>query len=182
MLTLLLGGARSGKSTLAVEIAARLERPVTFIATAEALDDELSERIDRHRAERPDHWATVETPIDLELALTKVPPEEVVIVDCLTMWVANQFGAAADDDTVIAGAQHVAASARDRAGRVVVISNEVGSGIVPADALSRRYRDALGRVNAIFAAHADEAYLVVAGRVLALGTLETSNDATGSPG
>lgn len=172
MLTVLLGGARSGKSSLALEIAGSLNLPVTFIATAEPLDAELTERIDRHRAERPREWQTIEEPIDLEAALAKVPSEAAVIVDCLTLWVANLFGRDLDDATILERAASVAALARSHRGPVVVVSNEVGWGIVPADALSRRYRDALGRVNAIFAARADEAYLVVAGKVLALGEID----------
>ena len=173
MLTVLLGGARSGKSALALEIAVSLDLPVTFIATAEPLDAEFAERIERHRAERPFDWQTIEEPIDLEGALAKVPGEAVVIIDCLTLWVSNLFGRDLDDATIFERASSVAQRARSRSGPVVVASNEVGSGIVPADALSRRYRDTLGRVNATFAAQADEAYLVVAGRVLELAHLDT---------
>jgi adenosyl cobinamide kinase/adenosyl cobinamide phosphate guanylyltransferase len=147
--------------------------PVSFIATAEALDSEFAERIARHRAERPEHWETIEEPVELERALARTADGTVVVVDCLTLWVSNLFGRGLEDeDEIVARATRFAASAHERRSRVVVVSNEVGSGIVPADALSRRYRDVLGRVNATFATHADEAYLVVAGRLLALSAAE----------
>lgn len=168
MLTLLLGGARSGKSSLAVSLAASEASPVTFIATAEGRDDELAERIARHRAERPAGWTTVEEPLGLQDALGAVAPRDVAVIDCLTLWVSNLLERGARSEEVAERAVAVAALARDRAGLVVVVSNEVGSGIVPADVLSRRYRDALGTVNAAFAAAASHAYLVVAGRTVVL--------------
>jgi adenosyl cobinamide kinase/adenosyl cobinamide phosphate guanylyltransferase len=172
MLTLLLGGARCGKSALALDIASRDGLPVTFFATAEALDDEIAERIERHRAERPRDWETIEEPIELERALEETAENSVVVVDCLTLWVSNLFGGGFDDDAILERAGRFATRAHARQGPVIVVSNEVGSGIVPADALARRYSDALGRVNATFASHADEAFLVVAGRVLALTAVE----------
>jgi adenosyl cobinamide kinase/adenosyl cobinamide phosphate guanylyltransferase len=168
VLTLLLGGARSGKSALALNLAASQGAPVVFVATAEPRDLEFAERIARHRAERPAAWETVEEPIDLERRLSELPNEAVVIIDCLTLWVSNLFERGRDDAAIYASATTLSRFAHDRAGSVVVVSNEVGSGIVPGDALSRRYRDALGRVNAIVAAAADEAFLVIAGRVVAL--------------
>jgi adenosyl cobinamide kinase/adenosyl cobinamide phosphate guanylyltransferase len=172
MLTLLLGGARCGKSALALDIASREGLPVTFVATAEALDDEIAERIERHRAERPRDWETIEEPVEIERALAEAAEGTAVVVDCLTLWVSNLFGRGFEDDAIFERAARFATGARGRPGRVVVVTNEVGSGIVPADALSRRYRDALGRVNATFASHADEAFLVVAGRVLALAAMD----------
>lgn len=174
MLTVLLGGARSGKSALALEIAANFSLPVTFIATAEPLDAEFAGRINRHRSERPSNWRTIEEPIDLEAALADVPDGDVVVIDCLTLWVSNLFVHELDDVTIVERATSTAERARTRGGRVVVVSNEVGSGIVPDDALSRRYRDTLGRVNATFAAHADEAYFVVGGRVIELHQLDVT--------
>jgi adenosyl cobinamide kinase/adenosyl cobinamide phosphate guanylyltransferase len=172
MLTLLLGGARSGKSALALDLAGREGGVVTWIATAEALDSELSERIARHRAERPPHWATIEEPVELERALEETAADAPAVVDCLTLWVSNLFGRGLGDDEILDLARSLATRAHGREGLTVVVSNEVGSGIVPADALSRRYRDVLGRVNAIFAAQAKAAFLVVAGRVLPLAILE----------
>ncbi|MGH8994785.1 MAG: bifunctional adenosylcobinamide kinase/adenosylcobinamide-phosphate guanylyltransferase [Acidimicrobiales bacterium] len=171
MLSVLLGGARSGKSSLAVAMAGRSGLAVTFIATAEGRDAEMACRIEAHRAERPGPWSTIEEPVELETALSQVPETEAVIVDCLTLWVANLFGRHFDDADIFERAGRVAALSAGRTGPVIVVSNEVGSGIVPADALSRRYRDSLGRVNTAFVARADQAFLVVAGRALALSAI-----------
>jgi adenosyl cobinamide kinase/adenosyl cobinamide phosphate guanylyltransferase len=171
MLTLLLGGARSGKSALALRLAHEAGAPVTFVATAEAGDEEMAARIATHRAERPRGWVTVEEPVHLQAALSSVPDDATVVVDCLTLWVANLTGTGMGDSDVVERAAAVAALAAARPAPVVVISNEVGWGIVPADAPTRRYRDLLGRVNATFALHAQQAFLVVAGRALALHEL-----------
>jgi adenosylcobinamide kinase / adenosylcobinamide-phosphate guanylyltransferase len=167
-LTVLLGGARSGKSALAVKLASVGSSPATVLATGEALDDEMAERIALHRAGRPASWATVEEPLDVWKALDAITDDNTVVVDCLTLWVANLLAANYTDAEVIDRAKAVAALAARRPGHVIVVSNEVGSGIVPADSLSRRYRDLLGRVNSLFAEHARDAFLVVAGRVLPL--------------
>jgi adenosyl cobinamide kinase/adenosyl cobinamide phosphate guanylyltransferase len=156
-LTLLIGGARSGKSSLALRLA---EGEVVFIAPAEAGDAELAERIDAHRAERPESWQTVEAPIDLAGALRDAPPDACVIVDCLTLWVSNTM----DEER----AREAASLAASRPGRTIAVTNEVGLGIVPANELARSYRDLLGRVNAIWADAADRVLLVVAGRTLEL--------------
>jgi adenosyl cobinamide kinase/adenosyl cobinamide phosphate guanylyltransferase len=163
-LTLLIGGARAGKSALALRRAAATGRPVVFIATARASDAEMAERIDRHRQERDPGWATVEEPGDLAGALAAVPADACVIVDCLTLWVANQLGR--DDEEIVRRGSEAAELAAGRAGPTIAVSNEVGMGVVPASALGRRYRDLLGRVNAVWAARADDAALVVAGRPL----------------
>ena len=168
MLTFLIGGARSGKSALALQFARAGTAPVTFIATAQARDDEMSGRISVHRSERPDAWSTVEAPVQLGQALRDVADDATVIIDCLTLWVANLLEAGYDDRTVIAAAEDVAPLACDRPGHVIVVSNEVGSGIVPMAPFSRRYRDLLGRVNATFSHGAAQALLVVAGRVVPL--------------
>ena len=155
MLTLLIGGARSGKSSLALELAAG---EVVFVATAEAGDAEMAARIDAHRAERPESWTTVEAPRDLAGALRAAPAEACVVVDSLTLWVANTL----DEDA----AREAAAVAASRRGDTIVVTNEVGMGIVPANELAREYRDLLGRVNASWADAADRVLLVVAGRTL----------------
>lgn len=162
-LVVLIGGARSGKSRLAVERARAEGGPVTFIATGEPRDDEMAERIARHRAERPASWTTVEEPVALADALAAVPPGETAIVDCLSLWVANLAGR--DVEAAGAAAARVAA-ARD--GLTIAVTNEVGLGIVPEGALARAYRDRLGRVNALWVEAADEAWFVVAGRRLRL--------------
>jgi adenosyl cobinamide kinase/adenosyl cobinamide phosphate guanylyltransferase len=167
-LVVLLGGARSGKSARAVELAARSEASVTFVATAEARDDEMAARIADHRASRPEAWRTVEEPLDLLAAVSAAEPGGTVVVDCLSLWAANALERGDSDADVEAHAAAAAAAAAARPGLTVAVSNEVGLGIVPQTALGRRYRDLLGRVNAIWVEAADEASLVVAGRSLRL--------------
>ena len=152
-LVVFVGGARSGKSALAVERARAQGGPVTFIATAEARDNEMAERIERHRHERPPAWTTLEAPVDVRGAVASVPPGDTVIVDCLSLWIAN-----GGDGAVLA----------PRPGLTVAVTNEVGLGIVPDNALARTYRDDLGRVNAAWVQASDEAYFVVAGKPLRL--------------
>jgi len=166
-LILLLGGARSGKSALAVRAARAWTGPVEVVVTAEARDAEMAARIQRHRAERPDGWRTVEAPRELEAALRDAAAGALVIVDCLTLWVSNLMEAGLDDEAVARRAREAAALA-SRAAPTLAISNEVGSGIVPGAALARRYRDLLGEVNAAWAGAADQALLLVAGRALPL--------------
>ncbi|HEV2820291.1 MAG TPA: bifunctional adenosylcobinamide kinase/adenosylcobinamide-phosphate guanylyltransferase [Solirubrobacteraceae bacterium] len=167
-LTLLLGGARSGKSTLALRRASRSGVPVVFVATGQAGDDEMTARIARHRAERPAHWRTVEEPVELAGTLAACPVEACVVVDCLSLWVANVMGRGVDDREIERLAGEAAALAAGRRTTTIAVSNEVGLGVVPEHPLARRYRDALGRVNALWAMAADEALLVVAGRTLRL--------------
>jgi adenosylcobinamide kinase / adenosylcobinamide-phosphate guanylyltransferase len=166
-LTLLLGGARSGKSRLAVRRAAVAET-VVFIATGEAGDEEMAVRIEAHRAERDVRWTTVEEPVDVRVALQSAPQDAFVILDCLSLWVSNLIDRGWDDEAIEAEGARAAQVAAERPAPTVVVTNEVGLGIVPATPLGRRYRDALGRVNAAFAGVADEALLVVAGRTLRL--------------
>jgi len=163
----LLGGARSGKSALAVRWGRAHDGPVTFVATGRAGDDEMADRIRRHRAERPASWTTVEAPTDPVTAVAGAADDALVIVDCLTLWVANAFDDIGDDE-VLARADALGAAAAARPTPTVVVSNEVGTGIVPADPATRRYRDLLGGVNATVVAHAVAAWLLVAGRALPL--------------
>ena len=173
MLTFLTGGARSGKSTLAVRMANRAGLPVTFVATARPEgDEEWTGRIERHRTERPSEWTTVEEQHDLAAAVTDAHPDAFVIVDCLSLWLANMLEAGSGDDDILAATTKAVDAATHRRGPVVVVSNEVGSSIVPMDAALRRFRDLLGRVNGTWATAADRAYLVVAGRVLPLAELD----------
>jgi adenosylcobinamide kinase/adenosylcobinamide-phosphate guanylyltransferase len=171
-LTLLIGGARSGKSSLAVRTAAATGEAVVFVATAEALDSEFEARIARHQSQRPGHWRLVEEPLALEEVLLGVPEDATVVVDCLGLWVANLLGREDTEDEIVASAQRAARLAASRRGATVVVTNEVGLGIVPANQLARRFRDALGRVNAVWGDAADEALLVVAGRALPLSALQ----------
>jgi adenosyl cobinamide kinase/adenosyl cobinamide phosphate guanylyltransferase len=160
-LVVLLGGARSGKSTRAVNLAAYAGAPVTFVATGEARDAEMEARIDAHRRARPAAWTTVEEPLDLRGALESAPAGDTLVVDCLSLWVANMLEQGSEPDDL-------APAAAARQGLTIAVSNEVGLGIVPANELARRYRDVLGRVNAAWVAASDEAYLCVAGRSITL--------------
>ena len=164
-LVVLLGGARSGKSALAVRIAAETGAPVTFVATARAGDEEMAERIRRHRQERPKEWSTIEEPVDVVAAIDRAPAADTLVVDCLSLWVANVLD---EVDDLEERASAAASACAARPGLTVAVSNEVGLGIVPATPLGRRYRDVLGCVNTIWAELADEAHLVVAGRALRL--------------
>jgi adenosyl cobinamide kinase/adenosyl cobinamide phosphate guanylyltransferase len=168
-LTFLVGGARSGKSALAVRAATATGAAVVFVATAEGLDDEMCARIAAHRAERPPAWRTVEAPVELATAIESIEPEATVIVDCLSLWVANLLEA---EVAVEAAAVVAAGVCATRPGRTIAVSNEVGLGLVPMNAVGRRYRDLLGRTNAIWATHAERAYLIVAGRAVPLLSTE----------
>jgi adenosylcobinamide kinase / adenosylcobinamide-phosphate guanylyltransferase len=169
-LRLLLGGARSGKSALAVRLAHSWAGPIVFVATAEARDADMAERIDQHRRDRPAEWTTVEEPIDLAAALRDVPADSFIVVDCLSLWVANLLEAGWTAERIAEEARTVVIALSSRVAPSVVVSNEVGLGIVPATELGRTYRDVLGRVNAVFAKHAEPAQLIVAGRALDLGS------------
>jgi adenosyl cobinamide kinase/adenosyl cobinamide phosphate guanylyltransferase len=172
-LTLLLGGTRSGKSRLAVQLARLSGTGVVVIATAEPRDDEMAERIRRHRADRPTHWETLEEPTELESALRRVPLGATVLIDCLTLWLSNLMERNVSDRDIAAAARSAAAFAASRSGATIVVSNEVGSGIVPANAIARRYADVLGQINTVWADAATQSFLVVAGRVLPLAAPET---------
>lgn len=163
---LVLGGARSGKSDRAQSMAIESAVPVTFVATATAEDREMEARIGRHRAARPGSWSTVEEPIDLLGAVRAAPEGDFVVVDCLTLWVANLLDAGWSRDRIVDSAGSCASSLAIRNG--VVVSNEVGLGIVPANEMARVFRDVLGEVNALFARCAESAVLMVAGRALEL--------------
>jgi len=167
-LTVLLGGARSGKSSLAVDIGHRHGGAVCFVATAPAVDDDMEQRIERHRAERPADWTTVEVPIELHDALGGVGDDALVIIDCLTLWVSNLMYAGRSDDQIREAAAATSALAAERAGPVVAVSNEVGMGIHPDTPLGRRYRDVLGWVNQTWVVASTTSLLLVAGRAIEL--------------
>ena len=139
---------------------------VTFVVSAEAGDEEMAERIQQHQAERPQSWRIVEAPRQLLDAIRIVRSTEFLVIDCLSFWVANLV--MDDISTVEVQAFEIAEALRSRTGATVVVSNEVGMGLVPDYELGRRFRDTLGRVNATIAQHADDAFLVVAGRTLRL--------------
>jgi adenosylcobyric acid synthase len=166
-LVLLIGGARSGKSRLALALASAQPESVVFIATGERSDPEMSERIERHRSERPGSWRTVEEPLLLIEALEGAAAASCVVIDCLTLWSANTLRAygAVESERMAAAAAN---AARSRGALTIAVSNEVGSGIVPGTPLGRVYRDLLGRVNTFWAEAAGEVCLLVAGRALRL--------------
>jgi adenosylcobinamide kinase / adenosylcobinamide-phosphate guanylyltransferase len=160
--TLLIGGARSGKSSLAVEIGRRHKGDVMFIATAEPFDDDLRQRIAQHRLDRPD-WATIEATLDLGAAIAGAPDGDLLIVDCLTVWVGNELHHRGSIDP-----SPVATALVERTGPSVVITNEVGLGVHPETELGRHYRDDLGRANQAVAAIATTTLLMVAGKAVRL--------------
>ena len=163
---LLLGGARSGKSDLAVRLASESGSPVTFIATAAPGDREMTDRIERHRSDRPSGWKTVEARLDLQGAINATEGGDYIVIDCLTLWVSNMLEDGRPPEEISLTADRVVDELTHR--RAVVVSNEVGLGIVPDNELARRFRDALGSVNSRFAACADRALLLVAGHAISL--------------
>jgi adenosylcobinamide kinase/adenosylcobinamide-phosphate guanylyltransferase len=174
--TLVLGGVRSGKSRYAQQLAVRAGR-VTFIATAEHRDDkEMQRKIERHRAERPEHWETIEEPLDLATAIQSGARScDLLLIDCLTLFTAKVLEVHGDDDEAVASRVGALCAALQTAPcSVVLVSNEVGSGVVPAFEMGRRYRDLLGEINQQVAAVADRVVLMVAGLPLALkGSIHT---------
>jgi adenosylcobinamide kinase/adenosylcobinamide-phosphate guanylyltransferase len=166
-LIVLIGGARSGKSRLAIRLAGEQGGAVVFIATGEAGDEEMADRIARHRAERPAGWQTIEEPVMLGEALAAAPADACIVVDCLSLWVANLIERRPAEE-IEAEATTAARLAAGRGGTTIAVTNEVGLGVVPASPLGRAYRDVLGRVNGIWAEAASESYLVVAGLALRL--------------
>ncbi|KAA9010458.1 bifunctional adenosylcobinamide kinase/adenosylcobinamide-phosphate guanylyltransferase [Histidinibacterium aquaticum] len=164
-LTLVLGGAASGKSSFAEKLVTESGGAPIYVATAQAFDAEMAEKIAAHRESRGDGWMTVEAPRDLAAALSEVEPGSVVLLDCATMWLTNRLLADAPLDT--AGEELLGAVAGCRA-PVVVVSNEVGQGIVPEHAMSRAFREAQGRLNQQVAADADLVVAVMAGLPLVL--------------
>jgi adenosylcobinamide kinase/adenosylcobinamide-phosphate guanylyltransferase len=187
-LSLVLGGARSGKSRYAEALAPRLGRPVLYVATAEALDDEIHARIAAHRAGRPPEWATLEAPMKVGAAMRSSPEAEgagVILLDCLTLLVSNvllSMGSGGDPEAseldlglaraaVQAEVEDLLEAWRTLSAHLIVVSNEVGLGLVPAYRLGRVYRDCLGWANQALARVADRAILMVAGLPLDLKEL-----------
>jgi adenosylcobinamide kinase/adenosylcobinamide-phosphate guanylyltransferase len=160
------GGARSGKSAFALAYARRLGPRRAFLATAEALDDEMRARIGRHREERGSAFATVEEPRDVAGALERLPAVDVVVVDCLTLWLSNLVVGGASEGTVRDEVEALAAVLGRRRSTVVLVTNEVGMGLVPENALGRLFRDVAGWTHQRLARAADEIYLAALGVVL----------------
>lgn len=173
-LIVVLGGTRSGKSRFGRERAAAIAAgaPVTYVATAGAGDPELDDRIRRHRLDRPAEWQTIEAGVDLEAAIRAVEPGTTILLDGLTLWASL---ALADDpsrlDAILDGAfTDVLGAIADHDGGVVVVSDEIGLGMVPLDPLGRAFRDLLGIAHQRLVARSDEAWLMVAGRAIVLAS------------
>lgn len=163
--TLILGGARSGKTSHALKEAEASGGALVMIATAEAMDDEMSDRIRRHQLERGDRWRTVEAPIDLAAAISSLAAGDAAVVDCLTLWVSNLLmrGMNVADE-----AEDLIAALKASPARLWLVSNEVGFGIVPENALARRFRDDTGRLHQRLAVEAQQVVMVMAGLPLKL--------------
>ena len=159
---LVLGGARSGKSRVAEALFADIDAPL-YVATAAPLDDEMRARIDRHRTDRGERWRTIEAPVHLADVLEREPGP--ALVDCLTLWLTNLMLGGHDMEAHAASLERALAA---RARLTVLVSNEVGLGIVPGDALSRRFRDEAGRLNQRVAAISDRVLFVAAGLPITL--------------
>jgi adenosylcobinamide kinase/adenosylcobinamide-phosphate guanylyltransferase len=164
-ITLILGGARSGKSRYAEKLIEGEPPPWIYLATAEVRDGEMAERIAAHRARRHRSWQTIEAPHDLAAALAALPPRSPVLVDCLTLWLSNRLLADSDIGREI---EKLERALLGHDGAVVVVSNDVGSGVVPDNALARRFRDLQGTLNQRIAARASRVVLMVAGLPLAV--------------
>lgn len=168
MRTLILGGARSGKSALAERLASETGHPVIYIATAQAHDAEMAARIAHHRASRPSHWQSVEEPLALASALQEhARPGRCVLVDCLTLWLSNLLGA--DDDAQFVHERDALLEVMQALpGQVLLVSNEVGLGVVPMGELTRRFVDEAGRLHQALAGSCERVLFVAAGLPLPL--------------
>ncbi len=172
------GGARSGKSRFAERLAADSEASVTYLATLEPLDEEMQHRVARHRADRPPGWATIEEPRHPGAALAAVDGATTVLLDCLSLWVSNRLLELGDEPSHDATVQlegelleeldALLSGAAAREGTTILVTNEVGSSVVPPTKLGRAYRDMLGRINQQAASAATSAWLLVAGRAIEL--------------
>jgi len=163
--TLVLGGARSGKSVYAEKLLENSSRPMVYIATGEARDEEMSARIALHQARRGQDWQTIEAPLDICAALAQVKPDGIILLDCVTLWVSNLMAAERDVEKEV---QKFCALLADLPCDVVVVSNEVGLGIVPDNALARRFRDEAGRANQMIADACDKVVFIAAGQAMVM--------------
>lgn len=172
--SLLTGGARSGKSDLAVKLGGAWPGEVVFAATAEPSDDDMARRIDRHRDERPADWGLIEAPLLSAHEVVAIEPGALLIVDCITLLVNNLMYADKTDQQIDEHAAILSHAFVSRADPTIVVTNEVGLGVVPETELGRRYRDVLGRFNHRLASRAQTTLFVSAGRVAPLESLELS--------
>ncbi len=159
-LTLVLGGAASGKSALAESLVVQTGRSRVYLATAQAFDDEMQAKVDRHQDMRGSNWVTIEAPLDPGAALRDTRPDQIVLLDCATMWLSNQMLAEAN---LTQSQNALMAALSECPAPVVIVSNEVGLSVVPDNALARRFREAQGRLNQALAAQAGLVVNVIAG-------------------
>jgi adenosylcobinamide kinase / adenosylcobinamide-phosphate guanylyltransferase len=165
-LILVLGGAASGKSQVALELAGET-LPKAFVATGQALDREMTERIQRHRASRTADWTTAEVPVDLAgWFRNHAASYRTIVVDCLTLWLTNLQSRRVSDAAIPQRVADLLQAIRSASGRVVLVTNELGLGLVPVSRAGRRFRDMTGKVHQHIAAHADEVYFILAGQPL----------------
>ena len=168
------GGARSGKSSFAEQTAQTFGAPLCYLATAQSRDDEMGQRIGKHRQRRGEAWHTVEEPLQLAQALIDNDDTyHVILIDCLTLWLSNllmqhEYLGAKAEERILEDVLHLAEALRGMKTPVVIVSNEVGMGIVPENKLARMFRDIAGQANQIIAAAADQAWLVASGLPLKL--------------
>jgi adenosylcobinamide kinase/adenosylcobinamide-phosphate guanylyltransferase len=168
MIVLVGGGVRSGKSRFALERAEALGARRAFVATAQAFDDEMAERIARHQAERADRYRTIEAPVELAAALDRIADVDVVVIDCLTLWLSNRLIADEPIASITLAIEELVGALRRAPCHVVLVTNEVGMGVVPPSPLGRAFRDLVGTAHQRLAACADELYLAAMGVVLRL--------------
>jgi adenosylcobinamide kinase / adenosylcobinamide-phosphate guanylyltransferase len=164
-MALVLGGARSGKSRYAADLAKGVNKKTVFIATATALDEEMKERIRLHKISRPKNWGLIEEPLNLSKVLLKSKPAyDTVLIDCVGLWISNLLMANMKDGVIEKKIKELTDSIlKAEADLVIIVSNEVGAGLVPADPVSRRFRDLVGLANQTMAAGADEVIMMQAG-------------------
>ncbi|HVJ47833.1 bifunctional adenosylcobinamide kinase/adenosylcobinamide-phosphate guanylyltransferase [Desulfitobacterium sp.] len=177
--TLITGGARSGKSTFAERLAAHSGRPVIYIATAQVLDEEMTWRVKKHQHQRPDNWQLIEEPFAIPVVLEEIRYKNaVVLLDCVTIWLSNlllkSLGSTSEslfpdtltpeaEEKILEQVQKVATLAQEITPQIIMVTNEVGQGIVPDNPMARSYRDLAGRANQLLARQADKVFYVVAG-------------------
>lgn len=161
--TLVLGGVRSGKSSFALKLCEAAEGPRVYLATATALDAEMARRIERHKRERANEWATVEEPIKAAEVLSATEQGSVVLIDCLTLWLTNLMGLGLGDDEILERVDGFTQVIGDSQSAVVAVSNEVGQGIMPVNAMARRFADLSGFMNQSMASVAEEVFFMRAG-------------------
>ena len=164
-LTFVLGGAASGKSVFAEQLVVSSGKSRVYLATSQVFDEEMRHKVDQHIAQRGPNWLTIEAPLDLPAVLAKLTADQICLIDCATMWLTNHLLAETDLETA---QLRLLQGLRECPAQIVVVSNEVGHGIVPENALARRFREAQGRLNIALAAQADLVVQITAGLPMVL--------------